>query len=184
MIAAVLSVIILAAILSTYLMILRTGTNAANYVDLESQARTALETFSREARMANSVGSGYSSTSVTLGIPDATASDTAVAYTVTYTFNTTAGTFTRTGPPINDPTGPVSTTVLMSGVQAIPGVNPFNYYRYVTTGGYVDGFENNTASNATEIKQIEINFVAKRSNVTVASATNKVLSARFILRNK
>lgn len=184
MISAVLSVIVLAAVLSTFLMIVRTQANAANYVDLESEARYALEIFSQEARMADSVGSAYSSTSVTLGIPDSSSSSTSVAYSVTYTFDTAAGTFTRTGPPINDPTGPVSTTVLINGVQEIPGVNPFNYYRYVTTGGYVDGFQNNTAANATEIKQIEINFIAKRSNVTVSAATNKVLSARFILRNK
>lgn len=184
MISAVLSVIVLAAVLSTFLMILRTQANAANYVELESQARRALELFSQEARMADSVGSGYSSTSVTLGIPDSSSSASSVAYTVTYTFDTTAGTFTRTGPPIDDPTGAVGTTVLIDGVQAIPGVDPFNYYRYVTTGGYADGFQNNTAANAAEIKQIEINFIAKRTNVTVASATNKVLSARFILRNK
>ena len=82
------------------------------------------------------------------------------------------------------PSGANVTTVLMSGVQQISGINPFNYYRYVTTGGYVDGFRNNTAANQAEIKQIEINFVAKRTNTTVATATNKVLSARFILRNK
>ncbi len=184
MIAAVLSVIILAAVLSTFLMILRTGANASNYVELEAQARKALEIFSQEVRMANSVGSGYSSTSVTLGIPDASSNPNTVAYSVTYTFDTTKDEFIRTGPPLDDPTGPVSSTVLVDGVQPIPGVNPFNYYRYVTTGGYVDGFTDNTAASATEIKQIEINFLATRTNVTVNTATNKVLSARFILRNK
>jgi hypothetical protein len=69
-------------------------------------------------------------------------------------------------------------------VQEIPGINPFNYYRYVTNGGYVDGFATNTAANALEIKQIEINFIAQRKDVTVTAATNKVLSARFLLRNK
>jgi Tfp pilus assembly protein PilW len=184
MISAFLSTIILAAILSTFLMILRTGANASNYSELEIQARQALELFSREVRLANSVGSGYSATSVTLGIPDTSSSRTSVAYSVTYTFDTTNRQFTRTGPPPTNPSGASATTVLMTGVEQISGVNPFNYYRYVTTGGYVDGFRTNTASSATEIKQIEINFVAKRTNTTVATATNKVLSARFILRNK
>jgi Tfp pilus assembly protein PilW len=184
MISAVISTVILAAVLSTFLMIGRTGANASNYSELEIQARKALELFSREVRLANSVGSGYSATSVTLGIPDTSSSRTAVAYSVTYTFDTTNNKFVRIGPPADNPSGASATTVLMAGVQQIPGVTPFNYYRYVTSGGYVDGFSNNTAANATEIKQIEINFVASRANVTVATATNKVLSARFILRNK
>jgi prepilin-type N-terminal cleavage/methylation domain-containing protein len=184
MISAVLSTIILAAVLSTFLMILRTGANASNYSELETEARQALEMFSREVRLANSVGSGYSSTSVTLGIPDTSSSRTAVAYSVTYAFDTTNKQFTRTGPPIDNPSGTSTTTVLVNNVQQIPGVNPFNYYRYVTTGGYVNGFQSNTAASAVEIKQIEINFVAQRTNTTVNTATNKVLSARFILRNK
>ncbi len=184
MISATLSTIILAAVLSTFLMILRTGANASNYSELETEARQALEMFSREVRLANSVGSGYSATSVTLGIPDTSSSRAAVAYSVTYSFDTTNKQFTRTGPPIDNPSGTSTTTILVNNVQQITGVNPFNYYRYVTTGGYVDGFRNNTAASAVEIKQIEINFVAQRTNTTVSTATNKVLSARFILRNK
>jgi Tfp pilus assembly protein PilW len=184
MISGVLSTVILAGVLSTFLMILRTGANASSYSELEARARKALELFSREVRLANSVGSNYSATSVTLGIPDTSPSRTNVAYPVTYAFDTTNHEFTRTGPPPDGPSGTSSTTVLVDGVQQISGVNPFNYYRYVTTGGYVDGFNTNTATNAAEIKQIEINFVALRTNVTVAAATNKVLSARFILRNK
>src|SRR5512142_61919 len=78
MISAVLSTIILAAVLSTFLMILRTGANASNYSELEVQARKALELFSREVRLANSVGSGYNATSVTLGIPDTSSNRLAV----------------------------------------------------------------------------------------------------------
>jgi prepilin-type N-terminal cleavage/methylation domain-containing protein len=184
MISSVISSIILAAVLSTFLMIGRTSANASNYSDLEVQARTALEMFSREVRLANSVGSGYSATSVTLGIPDSSSSRTAVAYSVTYAFDSAHNTFTRTGPPINNPTGASATTVLVSGVQQIPNVNPFNYYHYVTTGYANMQNPAPIASNAIEIKQIEINFVATRQNVTVTAASNKVLSARFILRNK
>jgi hypothetical protein len=90
---------------------------------LEVSLAAFVMVFSREARMANSVGSACSATSVTLGIPDTSACRTAVAYSATCTFN------------------------------------------------------------ATEVKQIEVNLVAHRTNVTVATATNKVLSARFILRN-
>ena len=42
--------------------------------------------------------------------------------------------------------------------------------------------ERSTASSST--KQLQISLEASRSNTTVVAATNTVLSARFILRNK
>lgn len=180
MVGAAIGAFVLTGVLSTFVVIGKNGANAANYTQLEAQARQGLETFSREARLANSVGS-YSSTSVTLGIPDTTSgSVSTVAYYVTYAYNSTSQTFTRTGPPLNNPSGASGTTTLISGVQNLT----LNYYRYVTGGGYADGFTSNTASNATEIKQIELTLTAKLTSVTVAAATDQVLSARFILRNK
>lgn len=184
MISAGISGFLLLAVLTAFLMIGRSGWNVRNYTELEAQSRRALEMFSREAREAYAVASGYSATSVTLSIPDTSSSRTTLAYNVTYTFNTSTGNFTRTGPPVDNPSGTSSTTTLISGVQQISGVNPFNYYRFVTGGGYSDGFGTNTAANVTEIKQIEINFLLRTQSTTVAAATNRVLSARFILRNK
>jgi hypothetical protein len=180
MISAAIATFILLAVLTSFLMLGRTGANIQNYTELEDEARKALETFSRDARLAVSVASGYSSTSVTLSIPDTTASRTSIAYTATYTFDAANQKFTRTITPTG---GTATTTTLVNNVQQITGVNPFNYYRYVTTG-YQSGFGSNTAGNVVEIKQIEVNFLAKRTSSTVASASNKVLSARFILRNK
>jgi len=180
MIGAGLGAFILTGVLSTFLMIGRNGMNAANYTRLEAQARQGLETLSREVRMANSVVS-YSNTSVTLGIPDTSSgSVSAVAYNVTYAYNSANKLFTRTGPPLTNPSGATATTTLMGGVTNLS----FNYYRYVTGGGYSNGFTSNTASNATEIKQIELTLTAQLSSTTVTNATNQVLSARFILRNK
>ncbi|HTJ79574.1 MAG TPA: prepilin-type N-terminal cleavage/methylation domain-containing protein [Rariglobus sp.] len=182
MVSTTLASFLMLGVLSSFLMMGRSGANAQNYTQLESKARRALEYFSREARLAYAITS-YSSTSVTLSIPDTSSSRTAFAYSVTYTFDSTAGTFSRTGPPIDSPAGTSATTVLLTGVTQNGSTNPFNYYRYVTTG-YASGFTSNTASNTTEIKQIEINFILKSTSTTVTSATNKVLSARFILRNK
>jgi Tfp pilus assembly protein PilW len=187
MVSASLSSVLLAGVISSFLMIGRSGVNAQNYTDLEMQTRKALEIFSRDVRMANSVNTGFSSTSVTLGIPDATTNRLSVAYTVTYTFDAAQHAFTRT---VNTPGSP--TEVLVSNVRQLTGVNPFNYFQYVTTGGYKDGFIDsvtgqimNTTNNPASVKQIEINFVAQRDqSVTVTTATNRVLSARFILRNK
>lgn len=189
-VASTLAALVFVAVLKSYVMMARTGANIQNYTLLEAKARKGLEMFSREARMAYSVTSG-SSSSVTLTIPDTSSSRTGTgtgAYTVTYFFDTsdpTNGTFKRTGPPIDDPTGTSATTILASGVKTISGSTPFlNYYRYVTGGGYATGFATNTASTLTEVKQIEISFLLQLQTSTVTAATNKVLSARFILRNK
>ena len=53
MIAATLTASILAGVLSTILVIGRSGANASNYSELESEARRALELFGREVRMAS-----------------------------------------------------------------------------------------------------------------------------------
>jgi prepilin-type N-terminal cleavage/methylation domain-containing protein len=183
LISSALASVIFLGVLTTFLMMGRNGVNLQSYTELEAQARKALELFSREVRLAYAV-TAYSSTSVSLSIPDTSASRTTLLYSVTYTFDTTNNRFTRTGPPADNPAGTSATTTLISNVRQLSGTNPFNYYRYVTGGGYATGYTTNTAANATEIKQIEINFVAQRSNTTVVTATDKVMSARFIVRNK
>lgn len=194
MVGSSISSFLLLGVLSAFLFMGRTSANIINYSEIEAKARQSLEMFSREVHNANNVTS-YSGTSVTLTIPDTVSSDPdgtgSGAYTVTYTFDTANAKLTRSGPPIDNPTGASVTTDLITGVELVPGFTSYlNYYRYVrpTTyplgQGYFDGFTTNTAANALEIKQIEVSFVLRRQNVTVTAATNKVLSARFILRNK
>ncbi|WP_414662854.1 PilW family protein [Horticoccus sp. 23ND18S-11] len=193
LIGASLSTVLLAGVLSTVLLLGRTSANIVNYSDIEARARKSLEQFSREVRLAYDVPT-FSGTSVTLSIPDTTSAPKGTgtgAYTVTYTFDSVNRVLTRNGPPIDNPTGTVETTTLIADVQPIPGSASFlKYYRYVKPTsyplgqGYVDGFAVNTATTNREIKQIEVSFLLRRESVTVAAATNKVLSARFILRNK
>jgi Tfp pilus assembly protein PilW len=189
MVGAALSSIVLAGVISTFLLMGKTGTNLVNYSDAEASARNALEQFSREAHQAYLV-SGNTPTSVTLGMPDNTSSRIPAnptangAYSVTYTFDSVNKILTRA---VN---GGTAETVV-TGVEQI-GSTPFiNYYKYVTAGtnppagsGYQDLVSNNTTTDADEVKQIEFSFIIKRKNVTVATASNKVVSARFILRNK
>jgi Tfp pilus assembly protein PilW len=194
MIGASISSFLLVGILSTFLLMGRTSANIVNYTDIEAKARTSLEIFSREVHNAHAV-TAYSATSVSLSIPDTTSSDPhgtgTGAYNVTYTFDTANKLLTRTGPPLSNPAGTVATTTMVQGVQLVPGTSSFlNYYRYIRQTsyplgqGYIDGFTTNTAANITEIKQIEVSFLLEKKDVTVVAATNKVLSARFILRNK
>ncbi len=179
MIAAALSVVALAGVVSVFLLIGRSSANISNYADLETQARRALELFGREVRMANSIDPAlFSSTQIRLGIP---ATPTIAGYSVTYAFDLANGTFTRT----DSVTG--TTATLISGVQPFSGVDCLRYYRYVVASyDYANTNSNLIAmpGNPIEVKQIEITFIARRTSTTVASATNKVISGRFILRNK
>ncbi len=183
MVAASLSLVALAGVVSTFLLVGRTSANISNYSDLEAQARRALELFGREVRMASSIDPAvFTPTSVRLGIP---ATPTVAAYTVTYTFDATAGTLTRT----DSVTGTPAT--LISGVQPFSGVDCLRYYRYIvasydysnTNPNLID-MHGAVAGNPVEVKQIEITFIARRTTTTVATASNKVISGRFILRNK
>jgi Tfp pilus assembly protein PilW len=201
MVGAALSSAILAGVLSVFLMIGRVSANLRNYSDIEMVARKGLEIMSREMHMAYNVSS-YSGSSVTLSIPDSSPDAPPVvqqaalgAYSVTYAYDSVNKLITRNGPPIHDPTGSATTTTLVSDAEQIPGAgnNVFNYYRYVTGTaaqpgqGYANQYNGNTITIYTSpsaIQQIEVKFFIKRRNTTVTSATNKVLSARFILRNK
>jgi Tfp pilus assembly protein PilW len=179
---------IMTGVMTTFLMMGRSGVLAQNYTELEVEARKALQTFSREARMANAITnityvSGVGNTSITLAIPDTSWDRTVTAYSVTYTFDTDAKSFKRTGPPLTDPTGASTTTTLVTNVKQITGQDYIRFFRYDNVG-YQGNYTTNFATSTDEIKQVELNFVAQRTSTTVATATDKVLSARFILRNK
>jgi Tfp pilus assembly protein PilW len=192
MVSAGVSAMILAGVLSTFVIMGRAGANLQNYSDIETGARKALELFSRDVRLAWKVNS-FGANAVTLSIPDNTADNpsdstlatppgadtTKGAYTVTYTFDTAGKKLTR------QVAGAATATVLLTGVEQITGKNPFNYYRVYTTA-YQDGFNTSnvvTAGHTGEIKQVEINFLVKQKSTTISAASNKVLSARFIIRN-
>lgn len=195
LIGTTLSGFTMVGVLSTFLLMGRMGANIQNYTEIEAKARASLEQFSREVHMAYAVTS-YSGIGVTLSMPDTTSNRVPVSgtpyYTVRYEFDTGTSSLVRTGPPINDPTGTSSATTLITGVQQLPGSSSFlKYYRYVNPTaytnvgeGYFTGFTTNTATSTAEIKQIEVSFLLQRQSQTVATASNKVLSARFILRNK
>ena len=190
LVGATVSSFLMTGMLAAFLFMGRTGANVANYTVLETAARKALEQFSSEVHQAYAVGSGYSSTSVTLSIPDNTSSRIPAnptangAYTVTYTYDATNKMLTRA---INGG----AATPYITNVGLVSGVPFFSYYKYVNAGtmpisgqGYHDYIETNTAASLAEIRQIEVSFLLSKKDQTVNEASNKVLSARFILRNK
>jgi prepilin-type N-terminal cleavage/methylation domain-containing protein len=169
MIASTLGVIVLAAIMSTFLMLGRSGYNAANYSMMEAESRRALERFSNEARMANDI-TWNSSSSITLRV--VTGSTTQL---VTYAYdNSTSGATAQTFYRKLGNAASTSTPLVL-----VRNVSEFSFRRYKVVNG-VDF----TANNNLETKQIQITLRSVRTGVTTVAATNAVLSARIVLRNK
>ncbi len=162
LIGATLGTLILAGVLTTFLFLGRSGMNVQNYNDMESQARKSLELFAEDVRQASAI-SWSSSTTVTLTVNTAP---------VIYTYESSSSTFFR-----RDATGTRS---------LVTGVTSFTFKAYTITGAEITDFSTATARNSASknTKQLQLTLEAARSGTTLATATNTVLSARFILRNK
>lgn len=163
MVSCLLSALILAAVLSTFLFLVRSGTNIRNYSDMESQARRALEIFAEDVRQASAI-TWTTNVSVTL---------TVNAANITYAYSSTDATFSRT-----DPVGKKN---LITGVTS--GTFKFRAYNIGGTELTLVSSADLTAAGV-NTKQLQISLESSRTNQTVVAATNAVLSARFILRNK
>jgi hypothetical protein len=167
MIGAALSSFILAGVLTAFLFLGRSGANIQNYSEMETQARRALEQFAQDTRQASAI-TWLSTESVELLVD---------GNRVTYTY--AAGRFTRT---LVVATTPPTTTTL----TILSGISSFSFKAYSITGDSINGIGTTTslASASKSTKQLQISLQASRSSKTVSTATNTVLSARFILRNK
>jgi type II secretory pathway pseudopilin PulG len=171
MIGATISVFVLAGVLTSFLMMGRSGYNAANYSMMEAEARRALETFSEEARMASNI-TWNSTNSVTFTVLASSGS-----YRVNYTYDTaTSGATSRC---FYRQLGEVATSNTNTKRILVRNVTEFSFRRYKVING-VDY----TASNDLETKQIQITLRSVRTGFTTVAATNAVLSARIVLRNK
>src|SRR5688500_16061651 len=91
MVASTLGTIVLAGVLSTFLMLGRSGANVANYSMMEAKTRSAHEEHSQDLRMARDI-TWNSAESVTLTVPD---NYTTTGNQVTYTFDSTSKEFYR-----------------------------------------------------------------------------------------
>jgi len=159
-ISSTLAVFVLLSILVAFLFIGRSAANLRNYIDMETQARKALELFAQDTRQASAVA-WASAENVTLLVNGAT---------VTYAYAN--GTLTRTG-------GGTSANL-------ITGITSFSFLAYTISGAAITDFSSDTARTSAnaKTKQIQISLSAARTTQTVTTATNMVLSARYVLRNK
>jgi prepilin-type N-terminal cleavage/methylation domain-containing protein len=168
MIAATLGSIVLAGVLSTFLMISRSGMSAANYTTMDTQSRRALDEFSRDVRQASNV-TWNSSASVTLSVPDNYATTSNL---VTYTWNNSSSSstyrcFYRV---------PGNSTATSPKTVFVRNVTSFSYARF-------DRLNATTTSDAST-KRIQIAMTVTSTSVTVVATTAQLVSASFILRNK
>jgi prepilin-type N-terminal cleavage/methylation domain-containing protein len=167
-----LSAIILAGVLSAVLMIARSGYLLSNYIDMEKEARAALETIAVDARVTESISwQRASATSPLTGIiltpPGSTSG-------VRYDYDSTTGTLNRTEG------GKVR--ILVSGIQSLT----FSAYKYADVAGIemIDPAVTSTSSLNGVTKMLQISLCSMRSRSTLVDATNNVVSARYVLRNK
>ena len=165
LIGSTISVFILAGVISTFLFIGRSTANIVNYSDMESEAREGLEYFAQDTRQASNL-IWNSSTSITL---------TVNGTNIVYAYSSGDGSFSRTE-------GAGAADVIIDGITS------FEFAGYMITGAGVSLADLSTAAKreaASDVtKQVQIYLKANRTSTTVAAATNTVLSARFILRNK
>lgn len=138
-ISSTLAGFVLLSILVAFLFIGRSAANLRNYIDMETQARKALELFAQDTRQASAVA-WSSAESVTLLVNGAT---------VTYTHAN--GTFTRTG-------GGTSSNL-------ITGITSFTFLAYTISGASITDFSTDTARASAngKTKQIQISLSAART---------------------
>lgn len=156
MVGATLAGFVLTAVMTTFLFMGRSGVNVQNYNDMEAQSRRALEQFAQDVRQASSI-TWNSAESVTLVVDSANV----IWVHSSGTFYRRTSTATR---------------------AMITGISSFSYKAYNITGTELSLSDLSAAGRQT--KQLQISLEAERTNRTVARATNLVLSARYILRNK
>ena len=168
--ASGLSAIILTGLLSSFVLLGKNSYNAANYSMMEAESRRALELFTEEARMADNL-TWNNAYSVTLSVVTASG----VSTSVTYAYDN--GTNGNTAKCFYRKTGTATSTD--TPLILVRNVTDFAFRRYKIVNG-----TDFTATNDLETKQLQIALRTVRTGSTTVNATNAVLSARVVLRNK
>lgn len=170
MIGSTLGSIVLLGVLSSFLMLGRSGARLSNYQDMESQSRKALEEFAQDVRMSSGLTTN-SSSSITLSVTDSYTSD---GNMVTYAYGSvTVGSTTYSNVFYRRPGNTSSTstaTVLMRNVTSC------TFNRYDRLGAAT------TSDSST--KRIELSLKSSITSATTATATENAISSTYVMRNK
>ncbi len=169
-IAMTLSAVAMSGILSTALMITKSGYRIDQYTDMENESRKSLEQFGQDVRMAQEV-TWHDASSLTLILPvDATSTATT---TCRYTYDSAAKTLTRTAGG--------RTITLLTGIEECTLMG-FKLNGDPTHTSPTPPVSWATISNST--KQLQLSVSSRRTQTGTVQTNQKVISARFIMRNK
>lgn len=159
LIGSTLAGIILTAVVSTFIFLGKSGVNVQNYNDMEAQARRSLEEFAQDVRQASAI-TWSTSTNITL-----------VVDSTNITWSYASGSLTRQ-------VGTAAARTVISNITSFQ----FVAFKLSDPSTPIDLTDLAAAGRLT--KQLQISLEIERRSVTAARATNLVLSARYILRNK
>jgi prepilin-type N-terminal cleavage/methylation domain-containing protein len=163
-----LSGVLMVGVLSSFLMMGRSGMNAANYSLSETELRRGIEEFSQDVRMAKDIkwnsANVNSSTSVTLTVID---NYTANANKVTYAWDALAGTFYRSP---GDASSGGAKTVLVTNVVNL------QFSRFDR--------KDSKAKTDASTKRLQIDIAVSRRRNTLVAASTRLVTASYTLRNK
>ena len=170
MVAAAISVFVLAGVLTANLQVIRGGVRITEYAEMESQMRRALDFLGRDLKEAVDL-TWNGESDLTLTIPT---SDTTTAQ-VTYAWTSASGSFFRVAG--------ASSTATVGRLELVRGI------KLLSTGGAGlvfarfdrDGVAT-TSDAATKI--IQITMTASRGAQTTANASQTAVSVTYTLRNK
>lgn len=170
MVAALLSGLVLAGVLTATLQLMRSGVRITQYAEMSTQVRRGLEQLGHDLKIASAV-KWNSASDITLTLPTVGGATTQVTYAWT---SATQSLFSVPGADSSVTTGRV---FLVRGIPAYAdGSAGVTFARYDRDGGAA------TTDLATKRIQVVLN-VARQAGQT-AAARDKAVSASFILRNK
>lgn len=170
MIASTIGVLVLAGVLSSFLMLTRSGQRLYYYNGMEAESRRTLEEFAQDVRMASNEVYN-SSSSVTLTVPD---NYTANGNQVTYAFgDVTLGSTAYRNCFYRRP-GNASSTA--APVILIQNVTDCAFNRFDVLG--------NATTSDTATKRIELALRVSNTRSTLVAATDNIVSATYLMRNK
>jgi len=163
MVGTALGSLLLIGVGSLYLFSAKSFVSMTNYVDLNSRNRRASDLLSRDIRSATAVGSSTRSTTNSQIVLRSKQGD------VTYAFDETAGTLTRSQA--------ANTEVLLAGLTSLT----FSLYQRPATGAVYEAFPSATASTA---KLVGFEWTCSRKVYGTEKSSENVETALVELRNQ
>lgn len=175
LVGVTLSGMVMAAVLSSYLFLARSFTRLSNQQVLGSEARRTLTYFAKDVQAATGISGTPSATSVTLTLPTSNGTTT-----VAYTYDSSAGTFTRT------PAGGTTLTLLRYITDNDAGTTADLTIRYYdnSSNEYIAATLS-AGSYLQSIKQISLEF-STQTGVSLSGTQTlvyRVASSRLLLHN-